>query len=116
MKKVLIITQLFPFPPHINGETSTLFHLIKSNYAKNFTVDIIYLENERSNSEKALEEETSRIFNNPASKKEIFMWLDRKVIIKPRGLWNICSKCIKNLDVREYDYVLLGSLVETNKT
>lgn len=113
MKKVLIITQLFPFPPHINGETSTLFHLIKSNYVQNFAVDILYLENERNASENVLEEDTSKIYNVPANKKEIFMWLDGKIVIKPRGLWSICSKSIKDLDVREYDYIILGSLVET---
>ena len=71
MKNILIISEFFPFPPYLNGEISTLYHLIKSSYLSDQSVDLLYLENQRNENEDVFIEDIKHIYRIPAIKKEI---------------------------------------------
>ncbi len=112
MKNILIISEFFPFPPYLNGEISTLYHLIKSSYLSDQSVDLLYLENQRNENEDVFIEDIKHIYRIPAIKKEITISINGTKILKPRGIWGISCREFEGFDASKYDFIVYGSMIE----
>lgn len=112
-KSVLIISKLFPFPPYQNGETSTLYNLIKCDEIKKYKVDLLYLEENQNKNEFIFKSEIETVYRKTAIGNDYWASISGKKRIKPTGLWNITTKGMGEFDASKYDIVIFGSWIET---
>lgn len=112
-KNILVITKKFPYPPHQDGATNTLYHFLKSEYVKCHNIKILYLEKEKNECEEILNCEVSAIYRKPALGKEIVMFLNKRKYIKPIGVWDIDSHSFEEIEASEYDIIIYWSLAES---
>lgn len=112
MRRVLIVSECIPYPPHFNGEVSTLFNLINSDYMDQYNVDLLYLENEKSIYENVFADKIDSLIRVPAQGREVILSVNGKTIIKPFGIWRINNRIFKGFDASRYDIIIFGSMLE----
>lgn len=112
MQKVLIVSEYVPYPPHLNGEVSTLYNLINSDYMDEYSVDLLYLENEESKYESIFADKIDSLIRVPAQGREVILSVNGKNIIKPFGIWRIKNSIFKGFDASKYDIIIYGSMLE----
>ena len=112
MQKVLIVSECVPYPPHLNGEVSTLYNLINSEYMNRYSIDLLYLENEESKYESVFADRIESLIRVPAQGREVILNVSGKTIIKPLGIWRINSSIFKDFDAAKYDIIIFGSMIE----
>lgn len=113
MGKILIINKEIPYPPHKNGNTNTIYNLIKAWKDKGNEVTLIYLNDFQSESEIELKKLKIEIININIKGKEYFIKYNGKYILKLRNSWDINSNNFPKIDVEKYDYVIFGDLGST---
>lgn len=111
MKKILLINKEVPYPPHKNGVCNTLFHLVKEWQLLGYEITIIYLGKYEKENEEVLKEKGIVLINKNILGKELFIEVDKRRIMKPRNSWNLNSKYFSEIDVSEFEYVFIGSLM-----
>lgn len=112
MQKVLIVSECVPYPPHLNGEISTLYNLINSDYMSKYSVDLLYLENEESKYKNIFVDKIDNLIRVPAQGREVILSVNGKTIIKPFGVWRINNNTFNGFDALKYDIVIFGSMLE----
>lgn len=111
LKKILIIANEIPYPPHKNGICSTLFNYIKCWKKNDIEVELIYLTKEDKINEQHIYNQLNiRCISKDITGKEITRTIFGKKIIKPRNCWHLESNKFDYIDCSKYDYIVLGSL------
>lgn len=111
-RKILLICDLFPYPPHRSGGCSTMYSFLSTKTASNYEITVLHFEQEYSD-KKCIENLDVEVRYVKVSGMEFSCKIGGKRIIKSKSMKNICAKRMPEIDVSKFDYVIFASITAT---
>lgn len=110
--KMLIICEMYPYPPYKNGVCNTIYNFLSTEELANYEVTFLHFESEFCK-ENSIQNVNANVIYQKIIGTEFTCKLNNKRILKPRGMIHIDSRKMEILDVSEYEIVLFASIIDT---
>lgn len=109
--KILIVIPQLPYPKHKNGICSTIGNMIPY-WSEENTITFIYFDERDVKAETVLQKELDiECKHYDIGGKEYVYRYQGDKYIKPRNSWGYCFNNSENIDISDYDVVILSSFV-----
>lgn len=107
--KILLLSELYPYPPYKSGVCSTIYNFLLSSVANEYEIDLIHFEKKEQITHHLPKVDISVEFCN-VSGKEFFCTVNNDIVLKPKGMFHIVTHKFEPMDVSQYAIVIFASI------